>query len=125
MAVNGKVVWVGRVLSVLVSSLFLFSAVMKFKGGPDLEAGMAHLGLPMSLVVPLAILELACVAIYLIPPTAVLGAVLLTGYLGGAICTHLRVGDPVVVHIVLGGLIWLGIYLREERLWKVLPIRRA
>jgi hypothetical protein len=124
-AVNRKMVWTGRVISVLVSLLFLFSAFMKLKGGPELEQGMAQLGLPMSLVVPLAILELTCVAVYLIPPTAVLGAVLLTGYLGGAICTHLRVGDPVVVHVILGGLIWLGIYLREERLWTLLPLRRT
>ena len=125
MAATSKVVWVGRVISVLVSLVFLFSGFMKLKGGPELEQGMAHLGLPMSIVVPLAILELACVAVYLIPPTAVLGAVLLTGYLGGAICTHLRVGDPFVVQIVLGLLVWLGIYLREDRLKALLPLRRA
>ena len=125
MATNKKMAWTGWVISVLASLLFLFSAFMKFKGGPELDEGMAHLGLPMSLVVPLAILELTCVVVYLIPPTAVLGAVLLTGYLGGAICTHLRVGDPFIVHIILGGFIWLGIYLREDRLHRLLPIRRS
>jgi len=120
---SGKLVWTGRVISVLASLVFLFSAFMKLKGGPELSQGMAHLGLPESLVVPLAILEITCVVIYLIPMTAVLGAILLTGYLGGAICTHLRVGDPYFVQIILGILVWLGIFLRENRLKSVLPLR--
>jgi catechol 2,3-dioxygenase-like lactoylglutathione lyase family enzyme len=65
---------------------------MKLKGGPELAQGMAHLGLPGSMVVPLAILELSCVVVYLIPATSVLGAIVLTGYIGGAICTHWRSG---------------------------------
>jgi hypothetical protein len=85
---------------------------------------MAQLQLPMSLVVPLGILEIACVVVYLIPATAVLGAVLLTGYMGGAILTHLRVGDPFFVQILLGIFVWLGIYLREDRLKSLLPLRR-
>jgi hypothetical protein len=121
----GKAVWIGRVISGLASLAFLMSAVMKLKGGPEMTEGMAHLGLPDSMVTPLAILELSCVTIYLIPPTAVLGAVLLTGYLGGAICTHWRVGDPFVVQIGIGVLIWLGIYLREGRLKAVLPLRTS
>lgn len=120
-----KVVWIGHALSILVSLVFIFSSFMKFKGGPELSEGMAHLGLSEKMVLPLAILELACVVIYLIPRTAVLGAVLLTGYLGGAILTHWRVGDPFYVQIVLGLLIWLGIYLREDRLKPVLPVRRS
>lgn len=115
---------IGGVISVLASLMFLMSAGMKLKGGPELTEGMGHLGLPDSMVVPLAILELACLAVYLVPVTAVLGAVLLTGYLGGAICTHWRVGDPVYVQIALGLLIWLGLYLREERLHALLPLRR-
>jgi hypothetical protein len=119
-----KVVWTGRVISILVSLLFLFSAVMKLKGGPELAQGMAHLGLPDSMVKPLALLELTVVIVYLIPQTAVLGAVLLTGYIGGALCTHWRVGDPFIVHVVLGLAMWLGLYLREPRLKPLLPIRR-
>ena len=121
---SGKIVWVGRVLSGLVSLVFLMSAFMKVKGGPELTQGMAHMGLPESMITPLAILELACVVIYLIPQTAVLGAVLLTGYLGGAICTHWRVGDPFFTQIAIGGVVWLGIYLREDRLKQVLPLRK-
>jgi hypothetical protein len=121
---SGKMVWTGRVISVLASLLFVFSAVMKFKGGPELDKGMEHLGLPSSMVMPLAILELSCVVIYLIPQTAVLGAILLAGYVGGAICTHWRVGDPFIVQIILGILLWLGLYLREPRLRPLIPIRR-
>ena len=123
MAKNSKVVWAGRVISGLASLLFLVSAAMKLKGGPELAQGMAHLGLPDPMVVPLAILELSCTVIYLVPATSVLGAVLLTGYVGGAICTHWRVGDPFVVQIVLGLFVWLGLYLREGRLKELLPLR--
>jgi MFS family permease len=122
---SGKAVWVGRVLSGLCCALFLLSATIKLRGGPDIEKGFAHLGLPMSMATPLAILEISCVVIYLIPPTAVLGAVLLAGYVGGAICTHWRAGDPFYVQIVLGIVVWLGLYLREPRLMPLLPLRRA
>lgn len=97
---------------------------MKLKGGPEVAAGMGHLQIGESMLLPLAILELACVAVYAIPPTAVLGAVLLTGYVGGIILTHWRVADALVVPIVLGLLVWLGIYLREPRLSALLPVRR-
>jgi len=124
MTTSRRTVWAGRVISVLASLVFLLSASMKLKGGAELTQGMAHLGLPESLVLPLAILEISCVVIYLIPATSVLGAILLTGYMGGAICTHLRVGDPFVVQIGLGIFVWLGLYLREERLRGLLPLRR-
>jgi hypothetical protein len=121
---NGKaIVWTGRGVSILVSLLFVMSSLMKFRGGTEVTEGMAHLGLPASLVVPLAILEMSCVVIYLIPATSVLGAILLTGYIGGAICTHLRVGDPFFLQIAIGVLIWLGLYLREERLKPLIPLR--
>ena len=86
--------------------------------------GMAHLGLPESLIIPLAILEISCVVIYAIPATAVVGAILLTGYIGGAILTHLRVGDPFFMQIAIGIFIWLGLYLRENRLKELVPLRR-
>jgi hypothetical protein len=117
--------WTGWVISVLVSLMFIFSGVMKLLGGPELAQGMAHLQLAESMVLPLAILELTCVAVYLIPPTSVLGAILVTGYIGGAMLTHWRVGDMFVVHIVLGILVWLGLYLREPRLWPLIPLRRS
>lgn len=121
---SGRVAWIGRVISGLASLLFLFSAALKLKGGPDLAKGLAHLGLPDSMILPLAVLEISCVVVYLIPATAVLGAILLTGYLGGAICTHWRVGDPIYIHIVLGLFIWLGLYVRESRLKELVPFRK-
>ena len=124
-ATSGKVVWVGRVISVLLSLLFAMSAFMKLKGGAEVMQGMAHLGLPESLIMPLAILEISCVVIYLIPATSVLGAILLTGYIGGAICTHLRVGDPFFIQIALGIFVWLGLYLRENRLKALIPLRTS
>ena len=123
-AASGKKVWVGRVISGLASLVFLMSAFMKLKGGPELAQGMAHLGLRESMVVPLSILELSCTAIYLIPATSVVGAILLAGYIGGAILTHWRAGDPFIVNIVLGLVLWLGIYLREPRLKELIPVRK-
>ena len=123
-ALSGKIVWVGRVISILVSLLFAMSALMKLRGGAEVIQGMAHLGLPESLIMPLAILEISCVLIYLIPATSVLGAILLTGYIGGAICTHLRVGDPFYMQIAIGIFIWLGLYLREDRLKELIPLRK-
>jgi len=122
-AASGKVVWIGRVISVLVSLLFAMSASMKLLGVVGVAEGMAHLGLPDSLIKPLAILEISCVVIYLIPATSVLGAILLTGYIGGAICTHMRVGDPFLLQIALGICVWLGLYLRENRLKGLIPLR--
>ena len=125
MAASGKAARVtGWVLSALVALMFAFSAFLKIKGGPDLDKGMEHLGLPASMVMPLAILELTCLAIYLIPPTAVLGAILLAGYVGGTIVTHWRSGDPFIVNIILGLVLWLAIYLREPRLKELIPLRR-
>jgi len=125
MSGSRKIVWVGRVISVLVSLLFAMSAFMKLRGGAEVMQGMAHLGLSESLIMPLAILEISCVVIYAIPATSVLGAILLTGYIGGAICTHLRVGDPFFMQIAIGIFIWLGLYLRENRLKGLIPLRKG
>jgi hypothetical protein len=103
----------------------VISAVMKLVGGAEVKQGLAHLGLPESMLTPLSILELACAVVYLIPATSVLGAILLTGYIGGAICTHWRVGDQFFIQVALGIFVWLGIYLREDRLKALLPVRRS
>jgi hypothetical protein len=124
---NKKMIWFGRILSVLVSLQFAYSALAKIFPSvfyPEMTAQMEKIGLPLSILTPVAILEILCIITYLIPATAVLGAVLFTGYLGGAMLTHLRVGESVSVHVMLGGLIWLGIYVREPRLWDLLPIRK-
>jgi hypothetical protein len=118
-----KVVWAGRIVSGLASLVFAMSAMMKLKGGAAPAQMFAHLGLGESLILPIAILELASLALYLVPRTSVLGAILLTGYMGGAILCHLRVGEPPVIQSVLGILVWLGLFLRESRLRALLPIR--
>jgi DoxX-like family len=123
-AASGKVVWTGRVISILVALVFVVSALMKVKGGSMVTEGMTHLGLPETMRLPLAVIEFSCAVIYLIPATAVLGAILLTGFIGGAMCTHWRIGEPVFMHIVLGILLWLGLYLREDRLRALIPLRR-
>ncbi len=115
--------WAGRIITVLAILPFLPSAAMKLLMHPQVLEGMQHFGFNQSIILPLGILELACVAVYLCPPTSALGAILFTGYLGVAICTHVRVGEPVPVQIVLGVLIWLGLYLREPRLRALIPNR--
>lgn len=106
--------------------MMLMSAVMKFmKPAPVVETFISKLGYPESTLVPIGVLELACVVLYAIPQTAVLGAVLVTGYLGGAIATHVRVGDPFIPPLVLGVLAWAGLYLRDERLRALLPLRKS
>jgi len=80
-------------------------------------------GFSPGLVTAIGVLELACLAIYLVPPTAVLGGLLLTGYLGGAVATHLRVGQPFAMPVVIGVLVWAGLYLRDARVRAILPLR--
>lgn len=118
-----KLMWAGRVISGLIALLLTMSAVMKLMGSAEVMEGFARMGLPESLRIPLGILEFSCVAIYLIPATSITGAILLTGYIGGAIVTHLRIGEPIYVQIALGMLIWLGLYLREQRLKALIPLR--
>ena len=116
-------IWGGRVISGLLACLLAMSAAMKLVGGREVIEGFARMGLPESLRVPLGVLELVCVLVYVVPATSVMGAILLTGYVGGTIVTHLRIGEPVVFQIALGLLVWLGLYLRESRLKSLLPLR--
>ncbi len=125
MTATRKLALTGWIISILASLVFLMSGVMKFVGGPQVAQGLTHLGISQSMVIPLGILELTCLVIYLIPITSVLGAILMSGYVGGIIVTHWRVGDPVYIAIVLGLMIWLGLYLREPRLRELIPLRRG
>ena len=118
-----KLIWGGRVISGLLACLLAMSAAMKLVGGREVIEGFVRMGLPESLRVPLGVLELVCVLVYVVPATSVMGAILLTGYVGGTIVTHLRIGEPVVFQIALGLLVWLGLYLRESRLKSLLPLR--
>lgn len=125
-ATRGKrsiALWAGRVLTGLVTLGLGMSGIMKIKGGPEVTEGLGHLGISESLLIPLAIVELTCLLIYLIPQTAVLGGILLTGYLGGATFAHVRVSDGFAPCVILGVLVWLSLSLRDGRLWSLIPLR--
>lgn len=117
--------WVGWVLSVVPALMLLVSAAFKLLKPPEVIEGFTKLGYDSGLALPLGIVELTCTVLYLIPQTAVLGAVLLTGYMGGAIATHVRLGEPFFVQVLLGVALWLGLYLRDRRLRALLPFRSA
>jgi hypothetical protein len=104
----------------------LLGAVMKvLKVAPAME-GMARAGFSERLVLPIGILELVCLAVYVIPRTSVLGAILLTGLLGGATVTTLRIGDPTFpMPVIFGMMAWGGLYLRDVRLRELIPLRRV
>ncbi len=122
--VSKKRLWAGRMISSLPVLVLLFSGVMKLmKPAPVMQA-FARFGYPESLVLGIGIVELACTVVYVIPRTSILGAILLTGYFGGAIATHVRIGDPLfVVPLALGVLVWGGLYFRDARLRALLPLR--
>src|SRR5688500_7968551 len=104
---NKAMVWAGRVISAIPALMLLMSGVMKIVKPPMVVEGMTHLGWPAELAITLGILELACTIIYMIPKTAVLGAILLTGYLGGAIATHVRMEEGFIGPVIFGVLVWL------------------
>jgi DoxX-like protein len=119
-----KMLWTGRIISALVIVFLLSDSIGKMvKLAPYLE-GTVRVGYPASLVVPIGIVLLVCTVVYAIPTTSVLGAILLTGYLGGATATHVRVGQPFWFPIMMGVLVWAGLFLREERLRALIPLRR-
>ena len=124
-----KMIWAGRVLSGIVILFMVFDGLIHMmKIAPVVDA-FARLGWPIGLAVPLAIVELVCVAIYAYPRTSILGAILLTGYLGGAVSTHLRVGSSLfgetLFPVYIGILMWGGLYGREARLRALIPFSRS
>ena len=124
--VSKKMLWAGRILSALPALFLLVDGVGKLiKPVPVVEATV-RLGYSESVILPLGIVLLACTVVYLIPRSAVLGAILLTGYLGGAVATHVRDGDglfPILFPVILGVLLWGGIFLRDQRLRALIPLR--
>jgi hypothetical protein len=118
--------WGGWIASALPVLMLLMSAGMKFAKGPEVMEGMAKFGYPESTILGIGIAEVACTVLYVIPRTSVFGAILLTGYLGGATATHVRVGDPAFISAVITGvLVWLGLYLRDPRVRALVPLRRG
>ena len=118
-----KRLWAGRIISALPALLLLITSSMKLMKAPVAVELMARLGYPEHLIFGVGILELACALVYIIPRTSVLGAILLTAYLGGAIASRVRIGDPLYVPVLAGLLVWAGIVLREDRLFALIPLR--
>src|SRR5262249_3950377 len=118
--------WTGWILTILPALFLLFDAVMKLVKPAFVVEGTMKYGYPESSILPLGIVLFASTGLYLIPRSAVLGAILLTGYLGGAVATHVRVEEglfPILFPVVFGALLWGGLVLRDARLRALVPLR--
>jgi hypothetical protein len=119
--------WAGRIISGLVVLFLIFDGVTKVMKVPAVMEATARIGFPANLIPGIGILLLACTGVYVIPPTSILGAILLTGYLGGAVVTNLRAGSSLfgetLFPVYFGVLVWAGLYLRDERLHALIPLR--
>jgi DoxX-like protein len=124
--VSTRKLWTGRVLSTLAILFLVMDGVMKLVNPVPVVEGMNRLGYPLRLTTPIGIILLLCVLFYAIPRTSILGAILLTGYLGGAVASQLRIGEPLFSHVLFpvyfGILIWVGLYLRDHRLRALVPL---
>jgi len=124
-----KTIWAGRIMSGLVVLFLLFDSVLKVMKLPLAVEGTTQLGYPEHVVVGIGVVQLVCLIVYLIPRTSIFGAVLLTGYLGGAIATHVRVVSPLFSHVLfpiyVAVLVWGGVYLRFPRLRALIPVQRS
>jgi hypothetical protein len=120
-------IWTGRVLSAIIVLFLTMDAAGKFMMPKPVVDASEHLGLPLAFTHNLGFILLFCIVLYVIPQTSILGAILLVGYYGGAVCTHLRVGDPLFTHalfpVYFGIITWLGLYLRDTRLRALVPFR--
>ena len=114
--------WTGRILSALPVLMMLFSASMKLGHSPAFMEAWTKFGFSEASATPIGLVEVACAVLYAIPKTRVLGAILVTGYLGGAIVTHVRAGQPFVAPLVLGVIAWAGLYLRDARVRALIPL---
>jgi hypothetical protein len=122
--VSKKRLWAGRIVTAIPVLLLLFSGVMKMLKVPSVLQGFAAYGYPGHLIPIIGILEIACTVVYAVPRTSILGAILLAAYLGGATATNVRVGNPAfVATTILGVLVWAGLYLRDDRLHSLIPLR--
>jgi len=120
--------WAGIIVSALPALFLLVDAAGKLLKPEPVVSGTLELGYSENVIVPLGITLLISVILYAVPVTSVLGAILLTGYLGGAVATHVRVGNPLATHVLfpiyIGVLLWLGLYLRDMRIRELLPLRK-
>ena len=119
--------WAGRIISALVVLFLIFDGVTKVMKVNAVMEATARLGFPANLIVGIGVVLLACTAVYVIPRTSILGAILLTGYLGGAAVTNLRAGSSLfgetLFPVYFGVFVWAGLYLRDERLHALIPLR--
>ena len=126
---SGTRIWTGRVLTALVLLFLFFDSGIKILNLAPAVQGTVGLGFQPSVVVPIGIVLLVCAILYIIPRTAILGAVLLTGYLGGAVASQVRAGNPLFSHVLFpvyfAFLVWGGLYLRDDRLRVLVPLRRS
>ena len=119
-----QALWAGRIISAIPVLMLLFSGTVKLMKLPSVVEGFAQYGFPATQISLIGILEIGCTLIYLIPRSAVLGAVLMTGFLGGAVTTNVRLSNPLfAIPLALGVLVWAGLYLRDPRLRLLLPLR--
>ena len=122
---SNKIVWVGRIISALIITLMCGGGVMTLVNPAPMLPTFKALGYSAHLVPVIAAVEVVCAILYAIPQTAVLGAILLTGYLGGAAATHVRVGQWLfILPVAVGVLVWLGLYWRDARVRALVPWRR-
>ena len=117
--------WTGRVMTALPALALLPSAAMKLTQNPQAVEGFAKLGFPEGVLMPIGVAELLSTVLYFIPQTSVLGAILLSGYLGGAICTHVNAGEGFAAPLIVAVLAWGGLWMRDERIRALIPLRRS
>jgi len=125
-SVSSTHLWAGRIMSGLPALFLLVDGVMKLFKPPVVVQATVELGYPESVIFGLGVTLFVSTLLYLIPRTSVLGAILLTGYLGGAVATHVRVGGPlfnVAFAVIVGALLWGGLWLRDGQLREMLPLR--
>jgi len=123
----GRTLWAGRILGGLVVLFLILDGIMHVASPVPVVQAMTELQIPVRLAAAIGVLELVCTALYVIPATSILGAVLLTGYLGGAVAVHMRVGNPIfeayVFPIIVGTMIWGALLLRDARLRRLIAAR--
>jgi hypothetical protein len=123
-SVSKTMLWTGRVISALPALMLLFAGGMKLMKSAAVLQGFAQYGYPERLVVVVGILEVACTIVYLVPRLSVFGAILMTAFLGGATASNVRIGNPSwVITVILGILVWVGLYLRDPRVRALIPLR--
>lgn len=128
MPASKRMLWIARALGAIAALFLLFDSVIHLMVIAPVVESFNQLGYPVSLAVTLGVIEIVCVALYVIPHTSIVGAILLTGYLGGAVATQMRIGAPLFsttfFPIYIGVMVWGGLYLRDDLLRKIFPLRK-